>query len=135
MPLQRPTKKKPKPPSQPKMYISDRPSKSKKNKKVNNSNGTMRNSFGSTNAKVVQINEQWRRDTSKSKKSLSKKKKKSKRESLNSRSTNLTKSGLIQPSKFSSYEKGNSYEPSPASISQPEEYNSKSNMVQVNLYL
>lgn len=114
MPLQKPIKKKPKLPTQPKMYISDRPSKSKKAKKVNNPNGALRNSFGSSNNKIVQFNENKQRDTSKSKKSLSKKKKKSK-DSLNSRSSNLTKSSLIQQSKFSSYEKGNSYEPSPAS--------------------
>lgn len=134
MPLQRPVKKKPKLPTQPKMYISDRPSKSKKAKKINNPNGTLRNSFGSTSNKVVQFNESNKRDTSKSKKSLSKKKKKSK-DSLNSRSSNLTKSSLVQQSKFSSYEKGHSYEPSPASCNYQDESSNKDYYVQVRTNL
>jgi hypothetical protein len=94
---------------QPKMYISDRPAKPRKKKTTASS--TVRNVY-STNAKEVSSqrvvsHENSKKDLNKMKNKNKKKKKamnESKRASMNSETLDHLRSGLIQTSKFSTFE-------------------------------
>lgn len=109
---------------QPKMYISDRPAKPRKKKTTANS--TVKNSFNNTgkefSSQRVNMQENPKREHSKGK-SKSKKKKKvlveSKRLSNDSEPNEHLKSGLIQASKFSTFEQKRIKDKELASILDP----------------
>lgn len=106
-----------KPSGPPKMFISDKPAKPKKTKRQSNANSGIRASFTTTSRDIADHKKQKRspivevelqaltkRDTSKSKPKPGKKKKKLKRESSNTKSEDRFKPGLIQASKFSTFD-------------------------------
>lgn len=116
-------KTKPKP-AQPKMFISDRPAKPRKKKTTASS--TVRNSFNNTgkefSSQRINTQENSKRDHSKGKNKSKKKKKvlaESKRLSNNSEPTEYLKSGLIQASKFSTFEQRRVKDKELASILDP----------------
>ena len=110
-------KPKVKPSGPPKMFISDKPAKPKKPKRQSNANSGIRASFTATSRDIADHKKQKRspiaevetqmptkRDSSKSKPKPVKKKKKLKRESSNTKSEERFKPGLIQASKFSTFD-------------------------------